>query len=74
MTDGVTSGLIDQKAFEMEYCYYYVNCGRMLPVEESVPKSINILGTNMSALPVDLFIFVNYGVEISLDILTGARV
>jgi len=74
MTDGMTSGLIDQKAFESSYCYYYVNCGRMLPVEEAVPKSVSILGLSMSANPVDLFIFVEYGVEVSLDILTGARV
>jgi hypothetical protein len=74
MTDGMTSGLIDQKAFESSYCYYYVNCGRMLPVEEAVPKSVSVLGLSMSSLPVDLFIFVEYGVEVSLDILTGARV
>jgi len=74
LTDGMTSGLIDQKAFESEYAYYYVNCGRMLPVEEAVPKSVSILGLSMSAFPVDLFVFVEYGVEVSLDILTGARV
>jgi len=74
MTDGMTSGLIDSKAFESEYCYYYVDCGRMLPVEEAVPKSVNILGLSMNALPIDVFVFVCYGVEVSLDILTGARV
>ena len=74
LTDGMTSGLIDQKAFESEYAYYYVNCGRMLPVEEAVPKSVSILGLSMSAFPVDLFVYVEYGVEVSLDILTGARV
>lgn len=74
MTDGLISGLIDQKQFEMAYNYYYVNVGRMLPVEEAVPKSINVLGTNMSSKAIDLFIFVEYGVEVSVDILTGARV
>jgi len=74
MTDGLTSGLIDQKQFEMGYNYYYVNVGRMLPVEEAVPKSVSILGTNMSAKPIDLFVFVEYGVEVSIDILSGARV
>lgn len=74
MTDGLTSGLIDQKQFEMGYCYYYVNVGRMLPVEEAVPKSVNVLGTNMSSKAIDLFIFIEYGVEVSVDILTGARV
>jgi hypothetical protein len=73
-TDGMTSGLIDQRAFESSYCYYYVNCGRMLPVEEAVPKSVSILGQSQNVNPIDLFIFVEYGVEVSLDILTGARV
>jgi hypothetical protein len=73
-TDGLTSGLIGYKDWTQEYCYYYVNCGRMLPVEEAVPKSVNVLGQNMSAKPIDLYIFVEYGVEVSIDILTGSRV
>jgi len=74
MTDGLTSGLINSLGFEMEYCYYYVNISRMLPVEESVPKSIQIVGNNISAKGLDLWCFIEYGVDISLDILTGARV
>ena len=74
LTDGMSSGLFDQKGFESEYCYYYVNCGRMLPVEEAVPKSISVMGQSTNSQPMDLFIFVEYGVEISLDILTGARI
>ena len=73
-TDGLTSGLIGYKQWQAAYSYYYVNCGRMLPVEESVPKSVNILGQNMSAKPIDLYVFVEYGVEVSIDILTGSRV
>ena len=72
--DGFTSGLVGMLDFDMSYCYYFVNCGRMLPVEEAVPKSINILGINQSMYAVDLYVFVSYGVEISIDILTGARV
>jgi hypothetical protein len=74
MTDGIASGFVGQTDFEMEYCYYYVNCARMLPVEEAVPKSVNILGTSTSSKALDLYIFVEYGVEVSIDILTGARV
>lgn len=74
MTDGLTSGLIDKLGFEHQYCYYYVNCSRMLPVEESVPKSVSIVGQNNSARAIDLFCFIEYGVEVSLDVLTGARV
>ena len=74
MTDGLCSGLINSLGFEMNYCYYYVNVSRMLPVEESVPKSVQIIGQNQSALPLDLFVFIEYGVDISIDILSGARV
>jgi hypothetical protein len=74
LTDGITSSLIDRQAFDMEYCYYYVNVERMLPVEMSVPKSIQILGTNSSSRAIDMYCFIEYGVEISIDALTGARV
>ena len=74
LTDGITSGLIDRQHFDMEYCYYYVNVERMLPVEQSVPKSIQLLATNYSSKYLDFYCFVEYGNEISIDILTGARV
>ena len=74
MTDGLTSGLMNSLGFEMEYCYWYVNVSRMLPVEESVPKSVQIIGTNQSAKAIDLFCFLEYGCDIQIDILTGTRV
>ncbi len=74
LTDGITSSLIDRQSFDLEYCYYYVNVERMLPVEQSVPKSIQVLGTNLSSKAVDLMCFVEYGTEVSVDVLTGARV
>jgi hypothetical protein len=74
LTDGITSGLIDRQRFDMEYSYYYVNVERMLPVEMSVPKSIQIIGQNKSNKALDLYCFIEYGVEVSIDALTGARV
>lgn len=74
LTDGLTSGLFSQLGFEMEYCYHWVNCSRMLPVEEPVPKSVSVIGQNQSALAIDLVVFVEFGVEISIDVLSGARV
>ena len=74
LTDGLTSSLIGQLDFEMEYCYHYVNCSRMLPVEEPIPKSVSIIGQNQSARAVDLYVFVEYGVEVAIDCLTGNRV
>jgi hypothetical protein len=74
LTDGLTSSLIDRLSFEREYCYYYVNCSRMLPVEEAVPKSISIIGQNSSLKAIDLYCFIEYGVEVSIDVNSGARV
>jgi hypothetical protein len=74
LTDGLTSGLIGFDDFQNSYCYYYVNVERMLPVEQSVPKSVQILGTNYSTQELNLWVFIEYGVQVSIDVLTGARV
>jgi hypothetical protein len=74
LTDGLTSGLIDFLGFQTSYSYYYVNVERMLPVEQSVPKSVQILGQNVGALPLNLIVFIEYSVQVSVDVLTGARV
>jgi hypothetical protein len=74
LTDGLTSGLIGRNDFDLNYCYYYVNIERMLPVEETVPKSIHLVGNNLSSRYIDLICFVEYGCEIRIDPLTGARV
>jgi hypothetical protein len=74
LTDGLCSSLIGRNQFDMEYCYYYVNVERMLPVEETVPKSVQVIGTNQSVKALDLFVFVEYGCSVSIDALTGARV
>ena len=74
LTDGLTSSLIDSLGFEMNYCYYYVDVSRMLPVEESVPKSVQIIGTNVSAKIMDYMVFVEYSCEVDIDVLTGTRV
>jgi len=74
LTDGLTSGLIGYQDFLQTNCFYYVNVERMLPVEQSVPKSVQIIGTNYSTQIIDLWVFVEYGVEINIDLVTGARV
>ena len=74
LNDEINSGLIDQQMFDQCYNYYYVNCARKLPIEQSVPMSINIIGQNMSAREIQLYVFVCYQTQVSLDILTGSRV
>lgn len=74
LTDGLTSSLISSLGWEMKQCYYYVNCSRMLPVEEAVPKSVSIIGQSLSAKAIDLMVFIEYGVSVSIDVLSGSRV
>jgi hypothetical protein len=74
MTDGLTSGLLTSLGFQSSQCYYYVNVSRQLPVEEQVPKSVQIVGQNLSNFAVDLYCFIEYGVAVDIDALTGARV
>ena len=74
LTDGLTSGLISSLGFDMEYNYYFVDVSRMLPVEESVPKSVQIIGQNLSGKTVDYMVFIEYGCEVDVDVLTGTRV
>jgi hypothetical protein len=72
--DGMSSGLISQFDFENSYNYYYVNVERCLPMEKGVSKSVNIIGQNMSVFAVDLYVFISYGVSVSLNLFTGSRV
>jgi len=74
LTDGLTSSLVGRQEFDMEYCYYYVNVERMLPVEMGVPKSVQVIGQNLSSRACDYWVFVEHGVKVSIDVLTGARV
>jgi hypothetical protein len=74
LTDGLSSSLIDQLGWEMEYCYHYVDVSRMLPVEQQVPKSVQVIGQNNSRQEIDLWCFLAYGCELSFDIVSGARV
>lgn len=74
LTDGLTSGLVDYWSFLQHYGYYYVNCARQLPIDEAVPKSVFIQGTTQSSKALKLYVFIEYGVQVNVDVLTGARV
>lgn len=72
--DGSCSSLISQTDFENSYCYYYVDIGRGLPVESSVPKSVVFVGTNNSIYACDYYVFLEYSARMSLSIISGSRV
>ena len=74
LTTGLTSGLIDKTAFEYGYRYYVCDVGRRLPAEDTVQKSIQILGQNASNKAIDLYCFVEFEKSITIDLMTGAKI
>ena len=73
--DGMSgNGLLSQLDFETEYCYFYVDISRNLPIENQVAKSVSISGTNISAVKVDLYCFLVYETSVSVNLFTGLRV
>lgn len=74
LTDGLTSGLIDYVGWQNAYHYYYVNVERMLPVEKTVPKSVQLIANNINGKPITLMVFIEYENSMRFDLATGARV
>lgn len=73
--DGMSgNGLLSQIDFETEYCYFYVDISRGLPIENQVAKSVSISGNNLSSLNVDLYCFLVYDTSISVNLFSGLRV
>ena len=73
-TDGLNSGLISPLDFETAYGYYVGDVSRDLEISKDIPKSLNILGQNLSAKEIDIFVFVEYETEITIDALTSSRI
>jgi len=68
---GIGSGLIDFKSW-VKKPYYYVNCSRVPLEQQMTYRSLQITGTNSSALTMDYYIFAIYEKNFSLDIISGA--
>ena len=74
LTDGLTSGLISQTAFYNNYGYLVANVGRRLPEDDRTPKSVQISGTCLSIVPIDIYVFCVFEKEIVIDTYSGKRV
>lgn len=74
LTDGLSSGLISQTAFYNNYGYLVANTARRLPEEDRTPKSVQIMGTTLCSVPVDIYVFCIFEKEIVIDTYTGKRV
>ena len=72
-TDGLSSGLISQNDFMNNYGYLVANVSRRLPEEDRTPKSIQILGNNLTQVPLDMYVFAVMEKEISIDLYSGKR-
>lgn len=73
LVNGLTSGLITEYDFSMMYRYYVVDVSRRLAAEDLVPKSIQILGKNLTRLTMDYYIFVEVEKSITIDLQTGTK-
>jgi hypothetical protein len=73
-TNGFTSGLISERDFDRLYKYYYGSCERILPSEEGISRSVQIIGTNQSQVAIDIIVFCEFWREIVVDVATGARI
>ena len=74
LTTGLASGLISEDMFSRLYRYYYGDCSRVLPSEQGVSRSVQIIGQNASELIIDIMVFVEFQREITIDVSTGARI
>jgi hypothetical protein len=74
LTTGLASGLISELDFSRGMRYYYGNCARVLPSEEGVSRSVQIIGKNASLVKCNLMVFVEFGKSMTVDISTGARI
>ena len=74
LTDGMGSSLINSLDWETAYSYYVADVGRSLEVESDIPKSLSVVGQNLSGKEIDLFVFAEYETEIIVDALTSSRV
>jgi hypothetical protein len=73
LTTGLGSGLISQVDFSRGMRYYYGNCARVLPSEEGVSRSVQIIGKNSCLREINLMVFVEFKKSMTVDISTGAR-
>lgn len=71
LTDGLTSSLINELSFNLSHCYYYVDVARGLPVETTIPKSVEIVGTNKSVLAVQYYVYCEFTNSITVNVNTG---
>lgn len=70
---GLTSGLISQQDFQFGYRYLVADLSRRLP-NDDISRSISVLGTNNSAVAIDLLVIIQYRRKLTFSLDSGAIV
>ena len=72
---GLSSGLISQLDYESGYRFIVSDLSRT-PSEASdnISKSIQVIGTNSGAYPIDILWFLEFEREVEIDIATGSLI
>jgi len=71
MSDGLTSGLINERSWYQKHGYIYLQVNRGTELEKSSPKSVQVQFTNVSNKKIDYYVFVTYTTSINLDVGLG---
>lgn len=71
MTDGLTSGLINERSWSQKHGYVYLDVNRGTELEKSNPKSVQLQFQNIGAKKMDYYIYITYETSINLDVGLG---
>jgi len=71
MSDGLTSGLINERSWSQKAGYIYLAVNRGTELEKSSPKSVQVQFQNVSAKKMDYYVFITYETSINLDVGLG---
>jgi hypothetical protein len=74
LTTSLSSGLIGKEEFQQLYRYYYGNAGRSIPSEDGIAKAVQVSGTNLSSVAINLVVFIEFERSITLDVRSGSRI
>ena len=70
-TMGLCSSRISQIDYNNTYGYLVCDLSRRLPEDDTTSISLSISGTNSGAKPLDLFCYIEYERQITIDLTTG---
>jgi hypothetical protein len=74
LTTSLSSGLIGKEDFQQLYRYYYGNAGRSIPSEDGIAKAVQVSGTNLSSVAINILVYIEFERSITIDVRSGSRI